>query len=158
MPKSFIKDKEEEFDFKNISLYIPHVFSNISLDRIANIFKILRIGKVRQIDLVLNKGKKRQRYNAAYIHFEYWYDNVAARNFQERVRNPNKEARIIYDDPWYWIVLENKNPRKCITYEENVILTTDYFTRLYPSNKYTTREVVKEVVKMYERHLHSLKK
>jgi hypothetical protein len=24
------------------------------------------------------------------------------------VLNPAKEARIVYDDPWYWIVLENK--------------------------------------------------
>jgi hypothetical protein len=43
-----------------------------------------------------------------YVHFEYWYNSSVARNFQERVLNPNKEARIVYEDPWYWIVLENK--------------------------------------------------
>jgi hypothetical protein len=46
-------------------------------------------------------------YNAAYIHFEYWYDTVTSQSFQERVRNPEKEARLVYDEPWYWIVLEN---------------------------------------------------
>jgi hypothetical protein len=46
-------------------------------------------------------------YNAAYIHFECWYDTVTSRSFQERVRNPDKEARLVYDEPWYWIVLEN---------------------------------------------------
>ena len=91
----------------NVSLYIPHVFANISKEEVINIFESLRIGKVSNIDFV-NKISDQTHYNAAYIHFEYWHDNVAARNFQERVLNPAKEARIVYDDPWYWIVLENK--------------------------------------------------
>jgi len=91
----------------NVSLYIPHVFANISKDEVINIFESLRIGKVSNIDFV-NKISDQTQYNAAYVHFEYWHDNVAARNFQERVLNPAKEARIVYDDPWYWIVLENK--------------------------------------------------
>jgi hypothetical protein len=92
----------------NVSLYIPHVFANISKEEVINIFESLRIGKVSNIDFVNKIGDQSQQYNAAYIHFEYWYDNTAARNFQERVLNPAKEARIVYDDPWYWIVLENK--------------------------------------------------
>ena len=91
----------------NISLYIPHVFANISKEFIAETFEKLRIGKVLNIDFVSKLGKDAP-YNTAYVHFEYWYDNTAAYNFQERVLNPEKEARIIYDEPWYWIVLENK--------------------------------------------------
>lgn len=91
----------------NVSLYIPHVFANISKEDITNVFEHLRIGKVSNIDFV-NKIGDQAQYNTAYIHFEYWYDNTAARNFQERVLNPDKEARIVYDDPWFWIVLENK--------------------------------------------------
>jgi hypothetical protein len=91
----------------NISLYIPHVFENISKEFVAETFEKLRIGKVLTVDFVQKMGKD-AAYNAAYLHFEYWYDNTAARNFQERVLNPEKEARIIYDEPWYWIVLENK--------------------------------------------------
>jgi hypothetical protein len=92
----------------NISLYIPHVFANISKEEVINIFESLRIGKVSNIDFVNKISDQSQQYNAVYIHFEYWHDNTAARNFQERVLNPEKEARIVYDDPWYWIVLENK--------------------------------------------------
>lgn len=90
----------------NISLYIPHVFENIGKEFVAETFEKLRIGKVLTVDFVQKMGKN-AAYNAAYLHFEYWYDNTAARNFQERVLNPEKEARIIYDEPWYWIVLEN---------------------------------------------------
>jgi hypothetical protein len=92
----------------NVSLYIPHVFANISKEEVINIFESLRIGKVSNIDFVNKISDQTQQYNAVYIHFEYWHDNAAARNFQERVLNPDKEARIVYDDPWYWIVLENK--------------------------------------------------
>ena len=91
----------------NMSLYIPHVFANISKEFIAETFEKLRIGKVNKIDFVYKLGKDAP-YNTAYVHFEYWYDNTAAYNFQERVMNPEKEAKIIYDEPWYWIVLENK--------------------------------------------------
>lgn len=91
----------------NISLYIPHVFSNFSKKMVAETFENLRIGNVKRVDFV-HKRSSNGDYNAAYIHFNYWCDNVAACNFQERVLNPNKEARIVYDEPWYWIVLENK--------------------------------------------------
>ena len=92
--------------FANISLYIPHVFASISKKRIVDTFENLQIGNVKRIDFVYKKGHS--EYNAVYIHFNYWYDNIAARNFQERVLNPNMEARVVYDEPWFWIVLENK--------------------------------------------------
>ena len=94
----------------NISLYIPHVFANISKRMVAETFENLRIGNVKRVDFVYKRGSNGD-FNAAYIHFNYWYDNVAACNFQERVLNPNREARIVYDEPWYWIVLENKTKK-----------------------------------------------
>ena len=92
----------------NISIYIPHVFNNIDNDRISDTFESQGIGKVKNVDFVGKLGKDGHSFNAVYVHFEFWYDNSVARNFQERVINPNKEARIVYEDPWYWIVLENK--------------------------------------------------
>ena len=94
----------------NISLYIPHVFANFSKKMVAEIFENLRIGNVKRVDFVYKRGSNGD-FNAVYIHFNYWYDNVAACNFQERVLDPNREARIVYDEPWYWIVLENKTKK-----------------------------------------------
>jgi hypothetical protein len=96
--------------FANISLYIPHVFANISKNKIVETFEKLRIGSINRIDFLSKKSKK-SNYNAAYIHFSEWYDNIASRNFQQRVLDPNMEARIVYDEPWFWIVLENKTKR-----------------------------------------------
>jgi len=96
---------------KNISLYIPHVFANYTRGDVSYQFECLNIGEVKRVDFVSKMSKDGEVYNAAYIHFNQWYDNDVSRNFQDRVLNPNKEARIMYDDPWYWIVLENKSQR-----------------------------------------------
>ncbi len=93
-----------------MSLYIPHVFANISKKMVAETFENLRIGNVKRVDFVYKRGSN-GGFNAVYIHFNYWYDNIAACNFQERVLDPNREARIVYDEPWYWIVLENKTKK-----------------------------------------------
>ena len=96
---------------KNISLYIPHIFSNYTKKDVSDIFENLKIGKINYIDFIAKIGKDGKSYNAAYIHFEFWYNNQVTKNFQERVLNPEKEARIVYEDPWYWLVLENKGEK-----------------------------------------------
>lgn len=90
-----------------MSLYIPHIFSNYTKEDITYIFEDLKIGVINRIDFVTKMNRNGKIYNAAYIHFKEWYDNTASRNLQERIRNPNREARVMYDDPWYWVVLEN---------------------------------------------------
>ena len=97
---------------QNISLYIPHIFENYTRDDVAAVFEDSLIGRVKGVDFVSKMGKNGKAYNSAYIHFHHWYNNTAAARFQERVQDPNKEARIIYDDPWYWIVLENNTEKQ----------------------------------------------
>jgi hypothetical protein len=104
---------------KNISLYIPHIFANYSKNDVVKVFEDLSIGKVKNIDFISKMGNDNKPYNAAYIHFDYWYDNVAASNFQERVLNPKKEARLMYEDPWFWLVLENKS-RKIVSGDRKI--------------------------------------
>ena len=93
---------------KNISLFIPHIFANYTKEDVAKVFDDQNIGKVKNIDFVSKLGQDGKPFNAAYIHFKHWYNNTIAANFQDRVLNPEKEARLMYEDPWYWIVLENK--------------------------------------------------
>jgi hypothetical protein len=52
-------------------------------------------------------------------------------HFQERVTNPDKEARIVYDEPWFWIVLENtavKTPKaqEMPNAQETEFVSSDY--------------------------------
>jgi heat shock protein HspQ len=119
-------------NIKNISLYIPHVFPNYTKEDVANVFESLNIGKISNIDFVSKMGQDSKLFNAAYIHFERWFNNSAAVNFQERVINPNKEARIVYEEPWYWIVLENK-ARKYVPGERKPRINLDEFPALSTS-------------------------
>ena len=92
-------------------LFIPHVYANFTSAAVFDIIQDMGIGEVKNVDFVSKIGSDGKPYNAVYIHFYQWYDNIVARNFQERVLNPSKEARIMYDDPWYWLVLENKGKK-----------------------------------------------
>ena len=93
---------------ENMSVYIPHVFPNFTEQYIAGVFKNLRIGMVDHIDLVAKMDKHGKHYNTAYIYFKYWFSGAAAKNMHYRIKDKRKEARIVHDDPWFWILLENK--------------------------------------------------
>ncbi len=95
-----------------LSLYIPRIFANISKERVAHIFKSLLIGEVSVIDFVPREDSNTgEPYNMAFVHFSEWYDNTASKNFQAKVNDPDTDAKIVYDDPWYWICLPNLNPK-----------------------------------------------
>ena len=94
-----------------LSLYIPHVFNNFNEDYIAKVFEKLSLGRVSHVDLIAKLDRNGKPYNVAYVHFEEWFDTSAARHFQALVKDPVREARIVYDEPWYWIILENKGKK-----------------------------------------------
>ena len=129
----------------NISLYIPHVFANFTKEDVAKVFETNRIGKVSYIDFVGKMSQDGKQYNSVYVHFENWYDTITSRNFQARVLDPNLEARIVYDDPWYWLVLENKTRKvtpgqrkQCIVIDQPTIPDPPKLTR---QNNYSEHEL-----------------
>jgi len=91
----------------NVSLFLPYIYPNITQERICSVFANNRIGDVNHVDFVDKIDKSGRKYKSAYLHFEKWYVNKTSYNFQEKVTNPEKEARIVYDDPYYWTVLPN---------------------------------------------------
>ena len=98
---------------RNISLFIPHVFANFSKEYVQEVMEeLMKLGKVSRVDFVSKVDKNGKSYNAAYIHFQEWNDTPRAISFQARVLSPTIEARIVYDKPWFWIVLENKQYNK----------------------------------------------
>jgi hypothetical protein len=75
------------------------------------VFNGLHIGEVKSVDLVSKMGSDSKHYNAVYVHFTTWYDTKVAHDFQKRLLDPTKEVKVMYDHPWYWIVLENKGKK-----------------------------------------------
>ena len=91
---------------QQLSMYIPYVSADG--EYIKNTIEDYGFGKVKRIDCVARGND--DSTSMAFIHMEYWEDNALVENFQERIKSSDKEARIVYDDPNYWIILPNKNP------------------------------------------------
>ena len=113
---------------QNLSLFIPYVFANITQERIARVFENNHLGIVDHVDFIHKTDKNGKAYNAVYVHFSRWFNNSVAENFQERVLSSDKEARVVYDDPWYWIVLQNTGAKvvEGPKTEETELVSSDY--------------------------------
>lgn len=92
-----------------MSLFIPRVFLNITGDRIKMAIQEFGLGQVERVDLV-SKGT----YNAAYVHFKVWANTSFVAGFQERATDPEQKCILEYDNPWYWIVLENTSAKRVV--------------------------------------------
>jgi len=92
------------------SICIPRVFGNISNKRIVDTFENMRLGLVRDINIIWKTNNDGANYKMAFIHFDKWNDESdAAMNLRKRIEDPNLEARVVYDDPWYWVILPNNS-------------------------------------------------
>jgi hypothetical protein len=96
---------------QELSLMIPRVFPQwIDEGKIIEIFHRQEIGKVYKVNIIRKPDEEGRNYPIyqAFIYFHLWYDNEIAYNFQQRIYYGKKQARVVYDDPWYWVVFENK--------------------------------------------------
>jgi hypothetical protein len=128
------------FSPTDLSVFIPYVFPNVSKDRISAAFESNTLGLVDRIDLVSKTDANGRSYNYAFVHFSHWFDNDHATRFLEKLDDPSKQARLVYDDPWYWIVLPNTgttvNPgsrKQCIDLgpaKLTNLVDTDYVSKL----------------------------
>jgi hypothetical protein len=94
-----------------LSVFIPRVFVNINKARISEIFDKLDLGIIDHIDLVRKRGPNGD-YNSAYVHLKYWLKTDASRRFRDNLFNSKDGAKLVYDDPWFWIVLPNTASQK----------------------------------------------
>jgi len=86
------------------------VFLNITEADIASVFKTLCLGEVDRIDLAPRvTASGHVTANMAFVYFKTWSTSVAAQNLASRIVDTKRDARIVYDDPWYWILLPNSN-------------------------------------------------
>ena len=92
---------------RNISIYIPYVHISCTEQEIKNVFKTLLIGEVERVDLIV-KNNNLANYFMCFVHFKEVFDNQAANNIIQKLEN-GEEARIVYNDPYYWALYKNKN-------------------------------------------------
>ena len=99
---------------QNLSVFITRIHrDDANEDYIKRVFYDQEIAHVRRIDFTKrrDKGSDGHVYYQAKVYFHYWFKNQIAYNLQQRILTPgNYGGRVVYADPWYWIVLKNTNP------------------------------------------------
>ena len=94
-------------------LYIPHLLEEYAnQEYIQRIFKSLNIGKVEYVHFqnIGTVGNK-----TAIIYMKEWYCNTVVTNLQEKIKDKHQQARLVHDDPEYWVLLENKDTKEMIS-------------------------------------------
>ena len=99
---------------QSLSLVIPRVFPQWGVDeeKICQIFHEQCICRVYKVSIVRMPDSRRRNYPIykAYVYFSAWYENEIAYNFQKRILRDH-QARVVYDDPWHWVVFKNTEKR-----------------------------------------------
>ena len=110
------------------SIYIPrihnqcykadiggHKFENLE-QFIKYTFKHLDIATVNYVDLVplLTRGGQPTAFSQAFVHLKEWIPGATSEGLLQRMKNfedntIENPARLVYDDPHYWILKPNKS-------------------------------------------------
>ena len=99
---------------QSLSLMIPRVFPQWTDEqKIIDVFHKQQLGRVYKVSVIRMPDIKKRGIPIyqAFVYFSAWYENTIAYNFQQRILGEKKQARVVYDDPWYWVVFENKKRR-----------------------------------------------
>ena len=95
---------------QHLSLVIPRIFPKwVDEAKIIKIFREQKLGEIFKVSIVRMPNKKGCKYPIykAYVYFSVWFESIVTQNFQDRIYSKKRQARVIYDDPWYWTVFEN---------------------------------------------------
>lgn len=114
------------------SLMIPCIESQYTQEYIANVFWKQHIAKVSSITLI-PYIKNCEIFSIAYINIASWCDSEAAYNFIQRLKNQDRETRIVHDDDNWWLVeLNTHNNGDINVGSYTVTFDSSYFVKSEP--------------------------
>ena len=95
---------------QQLSVYIPYINpAQATTEYIVDIFHRFNIGFISHIEFkYITNEDVDCTYYSAFIFMKYWYNNKMVERLQDKIMN-NDGARIVYDDPQYWILYPIKN-------------------------------------------------
>ena len=86
------------------TLYIPRVHRNqMHESYVKRVFECQQIAVVLRVDFVEFEHPD-ANFCFAVVHIHFWIPGVISKHFRERIQS-QREARIVYSDPSYWVVL-----------------------------------------------------
>jgi hypothetical protein len=113
------------------SVFIPRVFVNIDETRISDIFRNEFIGCVDHVDFVSKMDKDGTPYNMVYVYFSFLYNNDFAKRFKKDIDGSRGKTTLMYDTPWFWLILPNKSISQYIT--PTIGSVPDLVSNLFPN-------------------------
>ena len=98
---------------QNLSIYIPYIDeANATEEYIKHIFFSLDIGIVKYVDFhpKYSTYTNEDSDKSAFVYMEMWFKNPMVKRIQEKINNDEEfYARIVHDDPYYWVLKKNNN-------------------------------------------------
>lgn len=111
------------------SIYISRVEKKYSAEFIAELLRKSGLAKVSKIAIEPYKSSLKPgtiKYNHVYVEIKSWIETEAAYNFIQRLKNPNRETRLVYEDDFWWTVEINKYPHKLSSHRNKGCVLTIY--------------------------------
>ena len=134
---------------QKLSIYISEIQDKYANEEyIKNLFENLKICKINSVYFRKNSNCTL----CAVIYIDYWYNNIMVETMQKKIITPEVDAILVYDDPNYWLLHENKislyntnhelmQLEKIINYQNEKITTMEkafndisWFIKLHDAN------------------------
>jgi hypothetical protein len=118
------------------SLYIPCLEVSVIGQQLIDAFYINEIATVSKVTIVPFL-KNLTIYNKAYVNILEWHDTEVSYNFIQRLRNPSREARLVYsDDDWFAMYINDElDDHQC---QHLCATTTINYLAIMNDNDYAT--------------------
>ena len=119
------------------SIYIPRVHRNQMREAyVKRVFECQHIAIVSRVDFVEYEHPD-ANFCFAVVHILFWIPGVISKHFRERIQS-QREARIVFSDPSYWVVLPYTQKQKKTSVRSEASLETEtYSTPPTPISSYT---------------------
>lgn len=87
------------------NITIAHVPNDaIKIAAILRCYSIMNPNKI----CIMPEFNGKQQFFKAYINVSNWSDNISSQNLQARIKDPCKEARLVYQDDNWWAIEETE--------------------------------------------------
>lgn len=113
-----VPEIDEDGPSPAFSMCIPRVFPNITEHRIRTIFAKLNFPDIEAIDMVPCEGTNKRTgakegYNRVFIHFLPMEEKRLRFDVRLQLCNifQGSQVKIMYDEPWFWMVSLSRSPR-----------------------------------------------
>jgi hypothetical protein len=110
-----------------LSLFIPYIdnkyMNPVDETYIKNVFHKLDIANVSGVDFIQKKNRFGYYNRSAFVHIRKWMDNSACKNLIEKIMDKTRVAKLVYDDPVFWILKINYSLSNAILDYKNDLLS-----------------------------------